>query len=135
MNIKYLTSDEALEKIEELLEYDIPSYAGCSDYERIMDIVDLDYYDAPDDLIDEEGIKDRVKSYLDDDWLSAAKNMLTDIDLMDDYWIIDWNGRPRDIDSADCVFLKKEIINNLVDMLDDKDMKKYNKLLKKYGLD
>ena len=61
--------------------------------------------------------------------------MLKDLDLDSDYWIIDWNGRPRDIDSWDCEYLKKEIISELEDQLDDKDMKKWVKIKKKYGLD
>lgn len=135
MRIQQYLSEDALEKLQEVLEYDIPEYAGDRDYMELMDIVNMDYYDAPDDLIDEDGIADRVREHLDGGWLSAAKNMLTDIDLGATYWIIDWNGRPRDIDSWDCEYLKKEIISELEDQLDDKDMKRWEKIKKKYGLD
>ena len=128
MRIKQYLSEDALEKLQEVLEYDIPEYAGDRDYMELMDMVNMDYYDAPDDLIDEEGIADRVREHLDGWWLGAAKNMLKDLDL-------DWNGRPRDIDSGDCEYLKKEIISELEDQLDDKDMKKWLRIKKKYGLD
>ena len=66
MRIRNFTSEEALEKLEELLEYDIPECAGDRDYSELMDIVNMDYNDAPDELIDEDGIAYRVKQHLDD---------------------------------------------------------------------
>ena len=132
MRIRNFTSEEALEKLEELLKYEIPDYAGKRHYEEICDVVGMDYYDWPDDFIDEELLIDRVKQHLDDWWLSAAKNMLTDIDLNDGLWIIDGNGRPRDIDSADCTYLKNEIMKELEDMLDEEDMEKYKDMCERY---
>lgn len=135
MRIKQFTSEEALEMIWELLDMYLPEWAGQDEYLELCRKVDLDYYEWPDDLIDEWEIKERVKHYLDDDWLEAAKNMLTDIDLHNDYWIIDWNGRPRDIDQSDCEYLRDEIIKELEDMLDEEDMKKYQEWLKERWLD
>ena len=132
MRIKQYLSEDALEKLQEVIDYDIPEYAGDRHYMELMDMVNMDYYEAPDDLIDEEGITYRVKEHLDGWWLSAAKNMLTDIDLDSTYWIIDWNGRPRDIDNRDCEYLQREIVSELEDQLDDKDMKKWLKIKKKY---
>lgn len=125
MNIKQFTSEEALEMIWELLDVYLPEWAGEDEYFEICRKVDLDYYETSDDLIDEELLKDRVRHYLEDDWLEAAKNMLTDIDLRSSCWILDGNGRPRDIDQSDCEYLRDEIIKELEDMLDEEDMKKY----------
>ena len=132
MRIKQYLSEDALEKLQEVIDYDIPEYAGDRHYMELMNMVNMDYYDAPDDLIDEEGIADRVREHLDGWWLGAAKNMLKDLDLESDYWIIDWNGRPRDIDKGDCEYLQREIVSELEDQLDDKDMKKWLKIKKRY---
>lgn len=90
MRIKQYMSEDALEKLQEVADYYIPEYAGDRHYMELMNMVNMDYYDAPDDLIDEEGIADRVREHLDGWWLGAAKNMLKDLDLESDYWIIDW---------------------------------------------
>ena len=59
MQIKNFTSEDALEKIQELLDMDIPEYANDDEYKKICDVVGLDYYDTCDDIIDEEYLKNR----------------------------------------------------------------------------
>jgi len=129
MRIKNFTSEDALEKIQELLDMDIPEYANDDEYKKICDVVELDYYDTCDEVIDEEYLKSRAKQLIDDDWLNAARNLLADIDLSASFWILDGNGWARDVDAADCQYLKDEIIRDLVDMLDDEDMEKYNDMM------
>lgn len=125
MKIKNFTSEEALEKIEELLDIDLPDYSNDDEYKKICDVVGLDYYDTCDDIIDEEYLKIRAKELIDDDWLNAARNLLADIDLNASFWILDGNGWARDVDQWDCEYLRNEIIKELVDMLDEEDMEKY----------
>ena len=133
MNIQNYTSEEALEKIQELLEYDISSYANDDEYSEICDIVGLSVYETDEDIVDEEYLKGRAKQLIDDDWLSAAKNLLSDIDLNANFWRIDGYGWAVNIDASDCEYLRDEIIKELVDMLDEEDMEKYNELREKYS--
>jgi hypothetical protein len=45
MRIQQYLSEDALEKLQEVLEYDIPEYAGDRDYMELMNMVNMDYYE------------------------------------------------------------------------------------------
>lgn len=132
-NLKQFSSEDALEKIEELMEYDIPEYANDDEYGEICDIVGLSAYETDESVIDEEMLRNMVIDAVNEGWLQKAKNLLNDIDLNADYWKLDGYGWAVDIDAADCQWLKDEIIRDLVDMLDDEDMEKYNDICEKYA--
>lgn len=131
MQIKNFTSEDALEKIEELLDIDLPEGSNDDEYEKICDVVGMSVYDTDEDIIDEESLIYRVKDALDDGWLEKAKRLLEDIDLSADFWRINGNGYAVNIDKDDCEWLRNEIINDLVDMLDEEDMEKYNDMMEK----
>lgn len=131
MQIKNFKSEDALEKIEELLDIDLPEGSNDDEYEKICDVVGMSVYDTDEDIIDEESLIYRVKDALDDGWLEKAKRLLEDIDLSADFWRINGNGYAVNIDKDDCEWLRNEIINDLVDMLDDGDMEKYNDMMER----
>lgn len=130
-NLKQFSSEDALEKIEELLDMDLPKGSNDDEYEKICDVVGMSVYDTDEDIIDEESLIYRVKDALDDGWLEKAKRLLEDIDLSNNYWRLDGNGYAVNIDKDDCEWLRNEIINDLVDMLDDEDMEKYNDMMER----
>ena len=130
-NLKQFSSEDALEKIEELLDIDLPDGSNDDEYEKICDVVGMSVYDTDEDIIDEESLIYRVKDALDDGWLGKAKRLLEDIDLSNNYWRLDGNGYAVNIDKDDCEWLRNEIINDLMDMLDDEDMEKYNDMMER----
>lgn len=130
-NLKQFSSEDALEKIEELLDMDLPDGSNDDEYEKICDVVGMSVYDTDEDIIDEESLIYRVKDALDDGWLEKAKRLLEDIDLSNNYWRLDGNGWAVNIDKDDCEWLRNEIINDLVDMLDEEDMEKYNDMMER----
>jgi hypothetical protein len=130
-NLKQFSSEDALEKIEELLDIDLPDGSNDDEYEKICDVVGMSVYDTDEDIIDEESLIYRVKDALDDGWLEKAKRLLEDIDLSADFWRIDGNGYAVNIDRADCEYLRDEIVKDLADMLDEEDMEKFNDMMER----
>ena len=131
MRIKNFTSEDALEKIEELLDMDLPEKSNDTEYKKICDVVNLSYYETCDDIIGEDELKDMVKKAIDDDRLQKAKWLLEDIDLSNNYWRLDGNGYAVNIDRADCEYLRDEIVKDLADMLNDEDMEKFNDMMER----
>lgn len=133
MNIPNYSSEDALEKIQDLLEYDIPEYASDRVYREICDIVGISACETDENIVDEELLWDMVKDAINEWWLYKAKHLLNDINLDADFWRLDGNGWAVDIDAADCQWLKDGIIRWLEDMLDEEDMEKYNDICEKYA--
>lgn len=131
MRIKQYTSEDALEKIEELLDMDLPEKSNDTEYKKICDVVNLSCYETCDDIIGEDELKDMVKKAIDDDRLQKAKWLLEDIDLSADFWRIDGNGYAVNIDRADCEYLRDEIVKDLADMLNEEDMEKFNDMMER----
>lgn len=131
MRIQQYLSEDALEKIEELLDIDLPEKSNDTEYKRICDVVNLSYYETCDDIIGEEELKNMVKKAIDDDRLQKAKWLLEDIDLSADFWRIDGNGYAVNIDRADCEYLRDEIVEDLADMLNEEDMGKFNDMMER----
>jgi hypothetical protein len=45
-NLKQFSSEDALEKIEELLDMDLPENSNDTEYKKICDVVNLGYYET-----------------------------------------------------------------------------------------
>lgn len=80
---------------------------------------DYDYYDQAVDKLwyeTEEWLSDYIRYNADN--LYHVKNMIEDIDLDDDCWIIDNNWRARNIDESDVQTLVDYIIDDIMDERD-----------------
>ncbi len=122
-----MTNAEIIEKIIQIKEYELRPYADDRDYQRLCDIAWVDYNDT-DDFVDEDGLIDRCREYIEEGELFMIRNLLRDIDLTSLFWRVNSNGRPVDVDKADCEYLKWELIDRLKDELDEDWLEELNNL-------
>lgn len=122
-----MNNEEIIEKIIQIKEYELSPLADDRDYQRLCDIAWVDYNDT-DDFVDEYGLIDRCRKYVEEGELFMLHNLLKDIDLHNQFWRINSNGRPVDVDKADCEWLKWELIYRLKDKLDEDWLEELNNL-------
>ena len=108
--------EEAIEAIKDLRNRDA-GYNAASEFVKIMNY--FDYYEWATEsiwFVDDEWMSNDIRYHADELWY--VKHLIEDIDVDDDWWIIDNNGWWRNIDFGDVDQLKDYIIDDIMNEWD-----------------